>query len=537
MPFLGQVLLLAAAPPILPAPATAPAAPLIFDQNRPDRMPAPALPPASASSASAPVTIEAGEADVVLRVIDFRGAVVPAPVATAARAFVGRPASRATLAAVAAAMAAAYARTDIALYTIAVPSQSLAGGRLTIVVAEGYVEQVQFVHRLSPLLKAYAMRLTVERPLRRRTLERYLSLMRDVPGATLDVQMLRGTRPGAVILRIDAKRKRHEFATGYDNRGTNLLGAGEGRAEAHFYGLLRDGDRTDLTGLVSPDLRRLRYVAASHTTPLGHDGATATASAGYISTHPRRGALDGTARTFGLTASLPLVRGFKRNLSLTLGLDGIDSDSAALGDLVSSDHTRAVRLATGWSDSEPKSALTAGVTLSRGLDILRARGTPGVTDTAFTKLNGRITYDHAFGQHWVARARAAGQWSPDRLAAAERFAIGGADFGRAFDTAVLSGDSGYAASAELALRPKLSARLAGSELYLFADRATVHIAARGIYAAGDFDLASAGGGVRIAYTPRATIELEAARAVDEPYPGYRQKWRINIGWRLTLARR
>ena len=54
--------------------------------------------------------------------------------------------------------------------------------------------------------------------------------------------------------------------------------------------------------------------------------------------------------------------------------------------------------------------------------------------------------------------------------------------------------------------------------------------------AAKYDLASAGGGVRIAFTPRASLGLEGARVIDAPYPGYRGKWRFNISWRLNLKK-
>ncbi len=231
---------------------------------------------------------------------------------------------------------------------------------------------------------------------------------------------------------------------------------------------------------------------------------------------------------------MPILRGYKRNLTATLGLDGIDSDAAAFGTIISSDRTRALRGAVGFSDVSAKAVVTAGLTVSRGLDIIGARGTAGFTDTVFTKINGRVTYDRQIGKTLFAHLRAAGQYSDDRLAGSERFAVGGADFGRAFDTAFISGDRGAAGSAELALRPKLPARLSGTEVYGFIDGATLTIVARGPYAAGDFDLASAGAGVRFAYTSRASLQLEAARAIDQPYAGYHAGWRVNIGWRLSL---
>jgi hypothetical protein len=45
-----------------------------------------------------------------------------------------------------------------------------------------------------------------------------------------------------------------------------------------------------------------------------------------------------------------------------------------------------------------------------------------------------------------------------------------------------------------------------------------------------------GGGVRLAYGERASIQIEGARAIDQPYAGYHAGWRVNLGWRLSFAR-
>src|SRR3546814_13175344 len=75
------------------------------------------------------------------------------------------------------------------------------------------------------------------------------------------------------------------------------------------------------------------------------------------------------------------------------------------------------------------------------------------------------------GRRFVGRLRMTGQYSADRLSGNERLAVGGPDYGRAFDTALLSGDRGLAGSFELAFRPELTPRLKGTEIYGFIDGA------------------------------------------------------------------
>ena len=75
---------------------------------------------------------------------------------------------------------------------------------------------------------------------------------------------------------------------------------------------------------------------------------------------------------------------------------------------------------------------------------------------------------------------------------------------------------------------------ADSEVYGFVDAAKLRILPRGPIPGGSFDLASAGGGVRLSYTTKAAVFLEAAKPIDRPYAGYAKDWRISLGWRLSL---
>lgn len=542
MPVLLAYAALAAAQPAAAA-AVSPATPqssLIIDQGRADRLPAgTANPPDPAAASPGMPMPEIGLAGsgAPIRSIRFDGVPVPATVAAAARRFIGRRADAATLNRIAAAMSDAYGKSDIALYTIVIPDQDLSGGRLRVTVVEGFIERVAVPPGAGRLLRAYAAQLAAERPLTRRTLERYLSLMRDIPGMTVDAQLLRGTRAGGVILDLKVRQKRFNVTFGFDNQGVGSLGTAEFEADAHAYGLLREGDHTALTGLATPDFNRLRYASISHATPVGDAGMVLTLSGGYLATRPRDSMVDGDARTYGATLAYPLIRGYKRNLTASLGIDAVDSDAAVFGTVFSSDHTRALRGAVGYSYASAKSAFTAGLTANRGLGILHARGTAFFTDPVFTKLNGRVTYDRQIGRRFFTHMKAAGQYSGDRLAAAERFAAGGSDFGRAFDQAVLTGDQGLAGSLEIAFRPPLPKTLAGSEIYVFADGARVHLVERLPYAyAGTYDLASAGAGARLAYAERASLGLEVARAIDRPFANDRETWRFNLSWRLKLKK-
>lgn len=517
--------------------------PLIIDQGRADRAPVPELPrqepkPEVRRENTAALTkVEVTGNDRPILGIRFDGAKVPAPVAQAAERFIQQPANRKTLEDLAAAMSDAYGKSDVALYTIGIPDQDLSSGTVVVRVTEGFIEDIVYPKGSSPLMRAYAERLRGLRPLTRPMLERQLSLMSDVAGATVVPQLLRGTQVGGVILSLTITRKKIKASAGYDNSRSPLLGRGRFNAELTLNSLIRDGDQTTITGQIARDFESFAYIAVAHSTPLGSSGLKLNLNGAYLKTDAQAFNLEGNAVAAGISLSYPVIRSYKKNLMVSGGIDMVNSDSALYGLVLSDDRIRTARLAAGYSSAGTKSVLSLGATLSKGLGILGARGAPGQSDPLFTKINATAGYDRAFGKRVVTRLRGMGQYSADTLPATERIAIGGGDYGRVFDTAALTGDSGMAGSFELAVRPLKSKRLGGTEIYGFVDYAKVWINDRIGFPANDYSLGSAGGGIRLAYSDFARINVEAAKAIKDPFGGAYGDWRVNVSWKLSLPGR
>jgi len=511
-----------------------------IDRDRVDRDPPAELAPEVPSEApGAAVRVDAGdESAPPIRNISFEGTNVPQVVAEAAQAFVGQPASHATLQALAAAMSRAYGRSEIALFTIAIPEQDLSSGNVRVLVAEGHIEAVlltgEVEGRRLALVRRYADRLTRERPTSRRTLERYISLIQDIPGLKVNAQLQMGEGPGGVRLVLALDYRRPTISFSFDNRTTRLVKDGQFNGTARGYGLLREGDEAQLDGTASVDFEDLLYVGLSHSTPVGGEGTRLSLNGGFLRTRPSGTDQSGEARSAGVTLSHPLIRSYRRNLTLSVALDGINSENAAFGSVIATERTRAARAAVAYAEAGERRALSAGLTVSRGLDILDAGVPAAIGEATFLKVNGRAGVDQAVGRRAALRLRASGQWTRDPLPAVERFAVGGASFGRAFETGIISADRGLAGLAELAWRPIRAGKFRGSELYGFADAAKVRLLRRPGFSGMNFDLASAGAGVRAAWSDKAMIEVEYAHVLDDPFPGYDEDWRLSVSWRLNI---
>ncbi len=509
----------------------------VIDQSRPDRT---IVVPPRNSVPVAPLPAEATPSKVVpfvLRSVTIEGSSLgPALLAASTRPFVGRTIDTKVLGEIAGAVAQVYAeKSNIALYTIVVADQSFEDGALRLSAIEGFIEHVDLSGDVSGRLERvtkYSSRLMTEHPLTRSTFQRYLSLIRDIPGLSIDAKLLRGNAPGAVRLVLVLSQKKWHLALSADDQGSNPLGRVQMQAKASLYGLLREGEETSLTVAVPTVVRRLQYVAFSDSQPLDDDGTSLQGTFGYLRTRPVFPSPGGEAKNLQFLVSHPFLRSYDENLYLSASVDGIDSSNATLGEIVANERIRAFRLSGVYVSTTADTAFGISASLNSGLDVFGARTTdPGLGEVGFKKMVAQASYNHLLGEEWVAQFRASVQLAFDRLPVSELYALGGSDFGRAFPTAAAFGDSALAGSAELGFRPSwLPEFLKGAEVFGFADDGGTWYRSRFGLGAQDFHLASAGFGVRFPFHRETKLELAAANALIGDAPGMSAG-----GWRFIFA--
>jgi hemolysin activation/secretion protein len=514
---------------------------LIIDQNRTDRAPpAPAPGKPAPSGAQAPVVAtQAVIQPFVVKSIQLDGATVPARLmGPVFHPYVGQRIDGAGLTRLTQAVSDAYGRSDVALYTVFLPNQTFAGGVIRLQVVEGYIAEIDVrdeggARKDLGLVRRMAAPALRQRPLRGSTVQRSILLIRDIPGITANVQFLRGAAPGAVVLAIGVKRKAFGLGLGINDQGTSELGRTQVEADLTANSLIRAGDQTRLTVAVPTDIQRFQYYAISHSEILNDSGLTASASFGYLRTLPKSIPVHGTAETAGVSLSYPVIRSNKQNLVATVSFDGVNSDNALFGQLLSADHTRAARVAASYNRVQGKATLAVSAAASFGVDAFGARVTSPLLSTKdFKKLNLRAAADYRITPRWTFRLRGTGQISGDRLPAVEQLPLGGAEFGRAFESAVVVGDQGLAGSAELGYMPKRLPRLInGSEVYAYADDGEVWTKDRVIIPRQTFVLASAGLGARVAVASKAVFQIEAEKALTNPLPTRSDDWRLTLSYR------
>lgn len=516
-----------------PIPTMSPEAPqdgLIVDRGRLDRRQP--LPDRSAEApATAEPTAEETIAPFVLRAVDIQTPpVVADEIRAAVDPFIGQTLDGEGLTRLRAAVSAALSKRA-ALPIVAIDTREAATGVLRITAAPGRVGRVAIYGDTQPdveLVRQYAGRLAGEAPLTRETAERYLSLVADIPGAKTTLESVPSATPGATDLGFGIDFTRWVVETDINNRGSQTLGRTQITGAVTLNGAWRMGDQTRLAVTVPLDPEDFQFVSLSHRQPIGADGMAVSLAAGRLRT--RVDGADGDATTLGAVLSWPLIRSYRRNLVLSAGLDGLDSENAVFGNLRATEKTRALRTSAAFGQIGARSTLNASLTVSRGIDGLGAE-VDSFTDADFTKFNGRLDAARALGRNMRLSGAVAVQYSDDRTPTAELFSLGGTDFGRGFGSGLLVGDSGYGAKVEAAWRPSFTPRFfAGSEVYAFADGGEVTVNARDPLDERSDSLMSAGAGVRIAIADKLIIEIEGARAVDDPRAS---GGRSRLGFALT----
>ena len=526
-----------------PALVLAQTAPSLIGRNRLDQAQPTAHPAGSVNGARRARRPTPAIRPFLLRGVSITGSTAPPQLLQAAYApFIRKTIDGKGLNAITEAVAGAYAHSNIAFYTVVAPTQDFAGGVLRLTVIEGYLESASIKGDRGGvggvLAQAYATRMLSQHPLKKDTLERYISLIRDIPGTKPALQLTAGDQQGAMRLQDDPDAQKVQFAAAINNRGTAYLGATQVQLDALVNSDFRSGDQTRVSIAVPTDLDRFQLYGVSQSEPIGDDGTTLTVSANYLHTRPEILDLNGKAYLAGVQLSRPLIRSYQTNLYASASLDGINNDNALLGQRVSDEHTRALRVGLAFSTFDNSNLVTVSGAFSQGLDILGARvDSPETARQDFRKFNVLLGYNHAFGKNWVLRLAGTGQATPDLLPASELMALGGAQFGRAYEAAFVEGDDGYAGSMELALHPSsgLPAVIAGSEVYAFADKGQVRYKSRLGFPQQVYDIASAGGGVRVAAGPRTVIEVEAARGLENAILSVnRERWRGIVSARTNF---
>lgn len=529
---------------IVPAPSLGQAlhqSPLVVDQGRIDRAGSrsKATQAPRRGSQKDPKTVPGSDAIFLMADIRVEGAASLPESARLVQPFLGQQSNVTVLTALATAVADAYKNKDVAYYTAEIGNIDQLARRVTVSVREAYVTDIVIDGAVDDRWKRRVRRILVplleQRPLRRSTFERLLAQASDIAGLKVDAAMQASDPQGGIALHLGLRRKGPGAALGFHNYGSELLGADTVESAARFTGLAMAGDELGIYYSAPANFHRSHYVSASYRVPVDHSGTMLRLTGGMLRTRLFFDLLKGSAVQGSIVVSRPLFQRFGRSVTGSVGVDFINLENALLGYRLTDDRTRTARASIHYMEETVRHRLDVDVGVSMGLGLLGARAIAPVSQTQFTKLNLRIDYARQIASRTLVRLKGIAQISGASLPAAEQIAAGGSDFGRGLSAGLISGDSGWAGSFELAQQPDMPSVLTGTEFYAFVDGADLRYADRGPFVGYRYRASSVGVGTRLRIAERASIDMGGSAVLRSPYPGFSDKWRLTLTARVALG--
>lgn len=402
----------------------------------------------------------------VLTGLDINGATVfTAEQLSAPHAdMVGREVSLTDIYRLADEITAKYRNDGYILSKAIVPPQRISGGKVAIRIVEGYVNEVLIegeANGRAHLFREMGERIKESRPLDNKVLERYSLLANDLPGVKAKA-VLRPSQnvPGASDVVFVIEHKYIDLNASFDNRGTKTSGPREYTLGAGINSILGLYEKTTVNWINTTEEKELRYLSVQHDEVLNPEGTKLTLSGNRSRGEPGESLrdLDQRSRNVTLSASLshPFIRTRAENFSLSGGVTSRDSKSEQLGQISSNDHTRSVRLGGSYDFSDSWDGVNLfALDLYQGFEAFGAtRNDFGAKSRArgrsdFTKLTLDVSRTQQLGSGFALVAAATGQYAATSLLSSEEFGYGGSQYGRAYDSSEITGDSGAAAKLEL----------------------------------------------------------------------------------------
>lgn len=412
------------------------------------------------------------------------------------------------------------------------PQQGFEDGLVRVVLVEGYIRDYQLqgdIGSVSSHVDKLAEKLKAERPLTRKTFERYTTLMSAIPGVTIQAQVPPpGTTDGGTHMSITASRK--PFTTSMSlteaSRGsTQALLTATSNSQTSF------GEQLSVSGLFPPGDDKEHYYRAAYSQVINAEGTQLALSGERYRADPRTNLQLGGGfelkphqkiGRYSIGFSHPLIASPSESLSLGARYYAVDQTTRyqLVGfpqrlDLET--NLRAVAVEGDWrkADTTQLRILSAG--LYQGTKGLGAKtrsdfgGLKPDLDFFRLRLSG-VQSNKLFG-NFQGVASGALYWSDDTLPDSERATFGGQNFGRGYPDDQGSGDKGWGVAYEV----NYSYSRAGDwvkilQPYVVFDRAKTWY--NDLPVKGN-DMSSAAVGLRFGDAKYYNIALEAAKPMSD----------------------
>jgi hemolysin activation/secretion protein len=440
----------------------------------------------------------------------------------------GRDATAAELRAVLDKVNALYASDGYPLGRAYIPAQIMQGGTLIVRVVEGYISNVVVradKDKTKAVVEAIAAHLVGEKPLTNKTLQRYMLLIQDIPGITVGSQFQSmDPETGATTLLITAQIKTVTATFYLDNRANLFHLPFAPYLIGQFNNLFGWGDQETATALLSPEQKNYAFYNLGFTSPVGSDGLTLGGTASWAQAVDTQTLYPYDVRSqtsqLATTAKYPLIRATDETLNADGKVYYTHAGYSLLGVTFAHDNYVAAQIGGDYVRAfSPTLGIGGNFHLTQGLAGLSdGPHTRGDTQNNFTKIQGeaRLVYQPIDQLNLIFKA--IGQYASGSLYASEQISFGGVQYGRGFETAEITGDSGIGFS----FQPEYTIPFDWSDSgfgkgwsvtpYVFTDYAKAYnTLSSGL---SNAELVSAGGGFRLGVSNLVTLTLEADKPIN-----------------------
>jgi len=471
---------------------------------------------------------------VTIRKLEIEGGTVY-PLAESARAFeplIGHETNLAQLIEATRGITRRYQQDGYLLSYAFLPQQNFENGLVRVVLVEGFIKDYQQsgdIGSVSDYVDKLASKLLAERPLTRKTFERYTTLMGRIPGVTLQAQVPPpATTDGGTHMQIQATRK--PFTTSMslvdENRGgTQALLTATSNAQTS------KGEQLNVSGLFPPGDDKEHYYRLGYSQFVNAEGTQLAVAAERYRADPKSNLqVDGgfelqphqSIDRYSLGLSHPVIASPNESLTLGTRLYAVDQNTRykLVGFTQRFDidtDLRALAFEGDWrkSDTRQLRILSAGV--YQGINGLGAKTHSDFEglkpDLDFFRLRLSGVQSDKFFDNWQGVLSGAFYWSDNTLPDSERATFGGQNFGRGYPDDQASGDKGWGVAYEV----NYSYNRAGEwvrilQPYIVFDRAKTWF--NDLPVKGN-DLSSAAAGLRFGDNKYYNIALEAAKPMSD----------------------
>jgi len=412
------------------------------------------------------------------------------------------------------------------------PQQKFENGLVRVVLVEGYIKDYQQtgdIGSVSAYVDKLAQKLLAERPLTRKTFERYTTLMSRIPGLSVQAQVPPpGTTDGATHMQIQASRK--PFTTSMSlvqksRGGTQALLSATSNSQTSM------GEQLSVSGLFPPGEDKEHYYRVDYNQFINAEGTQLALAAERYRADPSSSVQLGggfelkphqSIDRYSIGLSHPFIASPTESFTLGTRLYAVDQTTRykLVGYPLRFDiesNLRALAFEGDWRKADARRLRIISGGLYQGIDGLGAKARSDLDvakpDLDFFRLRLSGVQSDKFFDNWQGVLSGALYWSNNTLPDSERATFGGQNFGRGYPDDQGSGDKGWGVAYEV----NYSFNRAGNwvkilQPYVVVDRAKSWFNDLPVKAN---DMSSAAVGLRFGDNKYYNIALEAAKPMSD----------------------